>query len=147
MAREKLLLALEAGRWRVACVRGGQVEVRDVAAAPGQGPLDAVEALAEALDALDCNGAAVCLGLPSDWVLAGRIECDGLPRKDRRSAYLYRLEEQFPLPAEKLTAEFMGVVAGKALGLAVETARVRAVLDRLAEGSLTHAEIDDQSSG
>ena len=133
---QKVLAALESDRWRAAGVRGDDVEVRETAIGAIEDDPHGCRALAETLTAMGCSDGDICLGLPADWVLAAQIECDGLPRKDRRTAMLYRLEEQLPLEAERLTVDFLPAVAGKALGLAVETAKVAAVIESLAAAEI-----------
>ena len=69
-------------------------------------------------------------------VLVGEVDCANLPRrggKNRRTAMLYLLEDQLPLEAERLTADFLPPVGGRVLGAAVETARVQQLLIPLTE--------------
>ena len=60
-----------------------------------------------ALDALGYAGQPVLLAVPSRWCLAAMISTADLPRKDRRRAMLYRLEEKLPLAAEEVVADFI----------------------------------------
>ncbi len=137
--RSEFLLALEADAWHVVRIANDSVEIRAVARptlADGDEPwrpvsAEAVAQVAAALTALGHKGQPVCLGLPSEMVLAGQVDCEGLPRKRRRQAMLFRLEEQLPLEAERLTADFLPPAAGRAMGLAVRTDRVRGILDLL----------------
>jgi hypothetical protein len=87
------------------------------------------KALADALAELEYAGEDACLGLPSSLVLPAEIDRAGLPRTRRRTALLYRLEERLPVDAESLTIAFLPEVGPAVLGLAVETARVRSLLD------------------
>jgi hypothetical protein len=86
---------------------------------------------ADALRELGHGGRAVCLGLPSDMVLPARTGCGNLPRRQRRQALVYRLEEQLPLDAERFTADFLPPIGDSCLGLAVETSAVREIIDEL----------------
>lgn len=124
----------EAG-WQVARIAGEQVELREVTTDQPTDPAG-VEAAAAALRELGCGGEGVCLALPADMVLAAEIDCDNLPRKQRRTAMVFRLEEQLPLDAERLTADFLPPLAGKSLGLAVQTRSVQQLIDRLAEAGV-----------
>jgi type II secretion system protein L len=130
------LLALEAETWRVARIGGDGVKVRQM-------PRDeqSAAALKEALGEWGYDGRGVCLGLPSELVLAASILLEGLPRKRRRTAMLYRLEEQLPLEAERFTADFIPCPGGRSLGLAVETRRVREILDTLQDAGIEVAAI------
>jgi len=135
------LLALERDVWRVCRVATGHVESRTVAAGAEQGPVAALPAVKAALEELGYANEGLCLGRPADWVLAAEIDCQRLPRRDRHTALLYRLEEQPPLEAERLTAQFLPAVAGRRLGLALQTARVQAFLEDLARAGVRVAAI------
>jgi len=131
------LLALQTDRWRVIRTDGDRIDCEDVAIGPGSG----AEQVRAAMDRQGYRGQPVCLGLPSEMVLSAGIECDDLPRKDRRMAMLYRLEEQLPVEAERLTADFLPAAAGRALGVAVETSRIAAIVDALSEAGIEIASI------
>jgi hypothetical protein len=75
---------------------------------------------------------SVTLVIPSRWCLAAAVQTNGLPRADRRSALIYRLEPAIPLAAEEVAVDFIfDEPRGTALGLCVPVARVKAVVDRL----------------
>ncbi len=138
----KFLLALDSDRWRVVKTGTDHVELHEVA-------FDGREAAAdEVLERLNCvlaemtyQGEGICLGLPSQMVLAAQIDCGDLPRTRRSEAMLYRLEEQLPLEAEGLTAQFLPAQAARTLGLAVRTQQVGAILDRLSGAGIEVAAI------
>ena len=150
MKSQGIFIAVNHGQCRIARVLGGQVEVRRVegsASGPGR-PIAApkadqsaacertLSALGQAVEVLkewNALGESVCLGLPSEMVFSAQVDTGGLPRKDRLAALTYRLEEQLPLEAERLTADFLPAVAGAALGVAIETAGAKAIVDRLME--------------
>ena len=148
MKSQSIFIAVQRGRCRIVRLLGGQVEIRCVEAAPsGLGPprgfprADQSAADEQTLSALDqavgvlkewnALDQSVCLGLPSEMVFSAQVDTGGLPRKDRLAALTYRLEEQLPLEAERLTADFLPATAGAALGVAVETAQAKAIVDRL----------------
>ncbi len=141
MKATAFLVAPRGDEWVVGRARGEEVELRQV-------PLDAVEdadaSLAPVRAALDDWGYAaegVCLALPTELAFSARIDCDRLPRSHRRAAMLYRLEEQLPLDAERLTADFLPPAGGRALGVAVETAAAAELVDRLAAVGIEVASI------
>ncbi len=138
---DAILLALTADRWRAARARGQDVELREISIESGAEPSGAADAIREVLAGWGYAGQGVCLGLPAAMVFGGRVECDRLPRSQRRTALLYRLEEQLPLAAEQLTADFLPAVGGRSLGLAVQTDTIRELLDRLAETGIEVAAI------
>jgi len=135
MNGDALLLFLQADRWRIASVAGDDIHLADVPLAGGS-PLETIPQVAEALKQLDQSPLA-CLGLPSSMIFAAQVDCDMLPRKKRRTAMLFRLEEQLPLDVERLTADFLPAKGGKALGLAVETSCVKEILDQLEAQGVT----------
>jgi len=154
MTRPAFFVSVEDGRWTVARIADDAVETREITVAEA----DATEpsavpdptpqasgppfAVAAALGELGYDGRGVCLGLPSEMVYTGQVDCTGLPRRPRRSrrtAMLYRLEDHLPLDAERLTADFLPPVGGRSLGLAVETEHVQAILDSLAAAGVETA--------
>lgn len=135
MKSQGIFIAIEPGRCRVARLVGGQVEVQCVDA-PVQGSaeeqtLSAIDQAVDVLTEWNALGQCVCLGLPSEMVFSAQVDTGGLPRKDRAVALTYRLEEQLPLEAERITADFLPATAGAGLGVAVETARTKVIVDRL----------------
>ena len=134
--RPSFLLAYGEDKWRIVRVAGDRLETREVAAGK-DGPAAVKAALLE----WDYRGQPACLALPSQMVFCAHIDCDALPRKQRRAAMLYRLEEQLPLDIETLTADFLPAAGGRTLGVAVETARVRELIEPLAEAGVETAAV------
>src|SRR5687768_5808645 len=95
--------------WRVAAAQpSGDVQFHDIELPSTTTPDQTAEAVAVALGSLGHRaGNEVLLALPSDWCLSAGIEISDLPKKDRRHAMLYRLEEKLPLAAEEFTADFV----------------------------------------
>jgi type II secretory pathway component PulL len=115
--------------WRIAKTVGDETRTCEVTGS-------STDKLAEALGRLGYRQEAVCLGLPSSMALAVPFDSSGLPRRDRRQALLYRLEEHVPAEAERLTADFIEGPGGRCLGVAVQTDRIRSVVDSLREESI-----------
>jgi len=139
MTAPAYVVAMQPGRGLAARVDGGEVEVRPFTWEAGaeEPPLARrTDATRKVLGVLGYAGEGICLGLPSAWVLSAPVACDGLPRKGRRQAMVYRLEDHLPLDAEHLTADFLPAVGGRRLGLAVETERTRDLLDHLTEAGV-----------
>jgi hypothetical protein len=134
------LIAFDADGWHVARTMGHTVEVRDVRPEPG-GPDVPAEALAAQLREWGYRGRGVCLGLPSNLVLAADVDATHLPRRHRRSALVYRFEEQVPVDAESLTTDFLPSVRGRVLGVAAVTSRVREVVEPMAAAGIAVAAI------
>lgn len=99
------------------------------------------EKLVESFEELGYAGQDICLGLPASMVFTAVIETTGLPRKNRTTSLLYRLEEQLPLEAERLTADFLDIGADAALGFAVITQDIQAILDALDQKRIEVASI------
>ena len=133
MKPDAFFLAIDSGCWRAARVSGGDVDMREAPMDETQPPADAAGAVSTVLREWGYDGRGVCLGLPSDMIYTARIDCTGLPAKQRRTAMLYRLEEQFPVDIEGLTAAFLPPVGGRALGVAVRTKRVQDIIDALGQ--------------
>ena len=97
------------------------------------------DAAVEALDAAN-RPRAVLVALPSAWCMSASVDTSGLPRRGRRRALLYRLEDRLPTAAEDVAAGF--VVGEKhAFGVAVDARRLGdLVTDLEAVGlAVTHA--------
>ena len=141
MATIHYILSVANRRWWAASVRDRTVTRRDL---PRESK-DAIESTAQraaaALTELGYRGEGLCLALSADNVLTGRIDAGALPRRERRAAMVYRLEDELPVEAERLTADFLPAVAGRALGAAVETDRVRRLLDALSAHGIEAAAI------
>jgi len=118
---------------------GGAVEFREFTWEPDEErpPLaHRADAVRKVLGVLEYDGRGIALGLDSGQVLSVQVACDTLPRKGRRQAMVYRLEDHLPFDAEHLTADFLPAVGGRCLGVAVETDPVHDLLDHLAEAGV-----------
>ena len=133
MTRPRFFLAIEPDGGFACRDTGDGIDVRGFTWETGDGPhAGPAESAAKALGALGYRGDRLVLGLESGRVYAAEVSSDGLPRKDRRQALKYRLEEHLPLDAESLTADFLAPAAGRTFGVAVETAPARDLIDALA---------------
>ncbi len=142
MTSPAFFIALEPHESFACRIADGEVELHEFTC-PTSGPAagdtdddtgaDRADAIHKVLATVDYDGSGICLGLPSSQVQSAQVLCDGLPRKGRQAALLYRLEEHLPLDAESLTADFLPPEGGRTLGVAVETQGLRRLLDRLTE--------------
>ncbi len=133
MADGAYMLLPSGQSWRVARIAAGQCELHDV---PDAGEGDVFGRLLQVLEELGHKGQSVCLALSSSYVFCARLNIASLPRKNRSAAMLYRLEEQLPLEAERLTADFLPMASGFALGFAVETAGLKEIVDKLLQNGI-----------
>ncbi len=133
MARAQFMLAFDSDSCTLARTTGDGVECQRLAVTAQQPGLAEAEQLTDALSQMGYRGQELCLGLPSQMVLAAQIDTDNLPRKQRRTATIYRLEEQLPLDAEDFTADFLPVVGGMRLALAAATGPVEQLLESLTD--------------
>ncbi|KKK80986.1 hypothetical protein LCGC14_2818000, partial [marine sediment metagenome] len=124
-------VAIEAERWYVARVTGEEPEVCELPFDRREGLAAAAAKVASVLGEWGYRGQGIRMGLSSDMIFNALVDSDGLPRKQRHRAMIYRLEEQLPLDAERLTVDFLAVNGSRMLGAAVETDRVKAVIDAL----------------
>jgi len=141
MSTESFMVAIDAHRWSVTRAVGDEVDLRHIELAPDTDLPARAAATASALAELGYEGQPLCLALPGYMVLTARINCENLPRRDRRTAMIYRLEEHLPIEAERLTADFIPPAGGRAMGLAVQTDQVRPILDALGDSGVEVAAI------
>ncbi len=94
--------------WKIgiAGVSADAARVIDVPAAAGELSTQVTE-VRRILSDQGYRGEGVVLALPSRWCMWARIATDGLPARNRRQAIVYRLEEQIPLSAEEVAADFL----------------------------------------
>ncbi len=131
MATRHHILLAEADGWRVGTVAGGKVAWSDVPPPePDSGDTPA-DALARTLRHNGYRGAGVCVAIDGASIFAARCSTEGLPSRQRRDALRYRLEEQLPLDAESISADFVPLRGGLCLGVAAETAPLADLLDGL----------------
>lgn len=94
----------------------------------------APDALAEAIAAATAETGrgtrGATLVLPSSWCYVQRFGV--AVRRPARVVLAYALEEYLPVEVEQLTCDFIHMANGDHLGIAVETARMRSLLDALA---------------
>ena len=141
MASTHYILSVADNRWWAARVEGRTVTRRDLPLEGDDAADRAAPLAATVLAELGYRGEGLCLALAADDVLTGRIDAGALPRRERRAAMVYRLEDELPVEAEQLTVAFLPSVAGRALGAAVETDRVRPLLDALAAHGIEAAAV------
>ena len=85
-------------------------------------------------DAANQRSATATLVLPSSWCYVHAISAPR--RRPNHMALIYALEELLPVEAEQLTCGFLRTTGEERIGIAVETSRVRPLLDRLARHGL-----------
>ena len=87
-----------------------------------------VDKVYECLQQAGCHNRPVILALPSTWCAAGVVSLDDLPRKDRREAMAYRLEEKLPVAAENFSADFV-YHKNEALGICAIHDKIKPIVD------------------
>lgn len=86
-------------------------------------------------------GRPVLMAIPSHWCFAATLPASpDLPRHDRK-ALLYRLEEQLPIAAEQLVADFIHLPDGSILGLAARADLAKPWIDALEQSGIPIASI------
>ena len=88
------------------------------------------EAVLAALGRLDASNHTATLVIPSSWCYVHRFEV--AQRRPTRTLLAYALEEYLPLEIESLTCDFIRTATGAHIGVAIETERIRPLLDTLA---------------
>lgn len=111
------------GVWHVGAVGPGGPEFATAELTPDASPEQVAKAVAKMLSDAGYGGTGVLLALPSEWVLAARVDASELPQKARRQALVFKLEEELPVSAEEIVADFVGA-EDRPLGLCVQTQAV-----------------------
>jgi type II secretion system protein L len=113
-------------------------EIRRLPACAGTiQPSELAELIADAASGLGKHRGRATLVIPSSWCYVHRIRVP--QRRPSRTALAYALEEHLPLDVEQLTCDFVRTVSGDHLGVAIETARLRPLLDAL-DGRSVHVD-------
>ncbi len=126
--RQSFLITCDETAWHVARVQERQVEFSSRSCLREE-----TASLRSLLDDVGYSRGPVCLALPSDMTYVASIDCADLPRRQRRNMMIFRLEEQLPQDIESMTVDFLPESGGTALGVAVQTDRVRMLLDTLSQ--------------
>jgi hypothetical protein len=100
-------------------------------------PSDLAELIADAASGIGEHRGRATLVIPSSWCYVHRIRVP--QRRPSRTALAYALEEHLPLDVEQLTCDFVRTAGGDHLGVAIETARLRPLLDAL-DGRSVHVD-------
>jgi type II secretion system protein L len=127
--RSSFFLALECDAWHVARVVGDDVATAELPLGD-QPPAAMIPAVRETLQAMGHQGESLCLGIASKMIHAMPVQPPRVWRQ-KRQAMLFLVEEQLPLDAEQLSVEFLPPVGDTSLALAVETARLRELIEPL----------------
>lgn len=124
--------------WSIGVQTGEQTEKLEAGA--GLQPAALAAAIAQSLRERGYNGAGIVLAVPSAWCLCASISLEGLPRRERHEAMLYRLEDRLPLAAEDVVADF--VEHGEsALGVCLRADRLLSLVRELELAGVTVAAI------
>jgi hypothetical protein len=115
--------------WRVGVISGEDVSFLDAASPEGAVATEQAQALNQCALKHSIAPGEVILGVPSAWCMSASLEFEGAADMDRKSL-LFELEEQLPIVAEQVSADFLRG-GGKALGVCIERARLSGVVDAL----------------
>jgi hypothetical protein len=125
--------------FRVAAVEGDFVCWSKTAFANDATPESEAKLIAGALRELNYRGDPALLALPTISCLSAPVSLKGAGARDRK-ALVFRLEEQLPIAAEDFVADFIAT-ADEALGVAVVTNPLKALVDALATESVAIAHV------
>lgn len=125
-----LVILIRSEAWQLLSARDGQVAAEELSVSGDRLDRAAAEQVASVVRKRGGGGRGLALAVPSGWALSASFSAENLPRSHRHQAMTYRLEEQLPLAAEELTADF--VEHGRtALGIAVRSDRLSEILFEL----------------
>lgn len=120
---------------RVPGAASGAEPVRELPAASlSLEPADLARIILAEVRALDVSGARSTLIIPSSWTYVHRFSTP--QKRPSREMLTYALEEFLPLEVERLTCEFLAARRGETIGVALETDRMRALLDALEQAGI-----------
>lgn len=122
--------------WRVIGVRNGAVHQHELECSPDATLDDRAVAVRRAMEAAGDGNTAVTVALPSSWCLCARISTEDLGRGKRLQAMGFRLEEQLPISAEDVIADYVETSDGEALGVCCEAARAGELGDALTRAGI-----------
>jgi hypothetical protein len=122
-------------QWQIALCRNRQITFTDVPLDAGATPAQIARSVMPALERLSYQGQPAFLAIPASWCIAATIDIADLPRGDQK-AMLYRLEEELPVAAEDIIADFVlrsstQKNADTALGISVSTDLLKPLVDAL----------------
>jgi type II secretory pathway component PulL len=119
-SRGFILFVDDETRWRIAPASGD---------APPADVESSTEQVAESLRQMGYRGEGIVLAVPSTWCMTATINVAQIPARDYK-AMTYRLEEQLPLAAEAVVADFI-VRDGRALAVCARAESLRATIAAL----------------
>ena len=112
----------------VAVVVGGARQQRALgASATSLAPEQLAEVIADVVSTLDVRRRDATLVIPAAWCYVHRVSAP--QRRPGHAMLAYALEEYLPVDIEQLTCEFVRSKDRQFIGVAVETQRMRALLD------------------
>ena len=135
MSNRFSILVVSQSAWGLVAATGERLEI---AIGSQSAFTDFAAALSTQLDSRGLKKYPLVIGIPAAWCLSASISTHDLPSNDARSR-IYRLEENLPLAAENMIADFVSS-QDAALGVCVRLERIQPVVDALqAAGVRVHA--------
>ncbi len=136
MAANGFVILASHDGWRVGAMGADGPQVVGVSSNLDEPAQPLTQQLLAALEELGYTaGQPVVLAIPSPWCLCASIDTQELPRQGTESAMLYRLEENLPIAAEEIVADFISV-QDQALGVCVQVSRIAGWLEAFDEAGL-----------
>jgi hypothetical protein len=115
-------------RWAAARIAGSEYRHEFIEGISGlEGPFSPILAV---LEQLQYRGGSVLLALPSELCLCAVVDDSGLRKSSRQNGMLFRLEEQLPLAAEDVEADFVPG-NGRCVGVAWAAGPALALIEAL----------------
>ena len=130
MAPRVVAILIHPSGWSLGLANKDGVSLLPIEAQVDSSMTDQVAAVRASAEQAGTRIGNVVLALPSTWCYSASVATDGVARRNRHAALLYRLEEFLPLDAEALTADFVGS-GHHALGVAVQSERVLEIIEAL----------------
>lgn len=129
MTKTAFTLFVSDQTWRIG-LAADEPAVLDVPPSEASDPASQAKAAAALLREKGYSGEGLIVAVPSAWSLCASIPTDGLPRRNRREAMLFRLEEKLPAAAEDMVADFV-VHPNHALGVCLLLEKIELLVTEL----------------
>jgi hypothetical protein len=127
-------LIANAERWHLAVWGPGGIRISAMESASNATAADIVLEIRSLLPQERKSAKPLLVAPPANWFVSAAIPTSDLPRRDRRSALLYRFEEFLPLAAEDIDADFVES-GGRALCVGAIGERARPLVEALETAS------------
>ncbi len=117
--------------WQVAMAQGSEVRPEPLSVPADASLDDRAQAARRQMEAMGYAGQPVLLAVSSSHCLCAPISTGRLERGKRRRAMAFRLEEDLPVSAEDVVADYVQTSKDEALGVCCELGKLQSLLEAI----------------